>query len=58
MKESIAKDNWQFIFYKDIERFYDNNIRKKEISTESFDKLFRMPKKDTEQKQNSLHLYL
>ncbi len=58
LKESLMRDNWQFIFYNDLERFFNNNKRKKEILIEAFDKIFRMPKKDTEQKQNSLHLYL
>ena len=58
LKESLIRDNWQFIFYNDLERFYSNNNRKKEISTGSFDKIFRMPKNDAEQKQNSLSIYL
>ena len=58
LKESLIRDNWQFIFYNDLERFYNNNNRKKEISTDSFDKIFRMPKNDSEQKQNSLSVYL
>ena len=58
LKESLARDNWQFIFYNDIERFFNNNKSKKEISTDSFDKMFRMPEKEIVQKQNSLNIYL
>src|SRR3989338_4301219 len=58
LKESLIRDNWQFIFYNDLERFYNNNNRKKEISTDSFDKIFRMPEKEIVQKQNSLNIYL
>jgi hypothetical protein len=58
LKESLVKDNWHFIFYNDLEKFYDNNNRKKEISIDSFEKVFRMPKKESEQIQNSLKTYL
>ncbi len=58
LKASLIKDHWQFVFYNDLEKFYNNNNRKKEISTDSFDKIFRMPKKEIEQKQNPLNLYL
>ncbi|MBI3052401.1 hypothetical protein HYY74_08190 [Candidatus Woesearchaeota archaeon] len=58
LKESLARDNWQFIFYNDLENFYSNNLHKKEILIQSFEKVFRMPKKDMENKQNSLNLYL
>lgn len=58
LKESLTKDNWNFIFYNDLEKFYNNNNRKKEIPADSFDKIFRMPKKESEQKQNSLNIYL
>ena len=58
LKESLIRDNWQFIFYNDLEKFYNLNRRKKEILIDSFDKLFMMPRKDIGQKQNSLNLYL
>ena len=58
LKESLIRDSWQFIFYNDLEKFYNNNNSKKEISTEIFDKIFRMPKNDTEHTQNSLNIYL
>lgn len=58
LKESLTRDNWNFIFYNDLEKFYNNNSRKKEIVAESFNKIFRMPKNDSEQKQNLLNIYL
>lgn len=58
LKESIIRDNWQFIFYNDLEKFYEGSKRKKEISADSFDRMFRMPKKEAGQKQNSLSIYL
>jgi 16S rRNA G966 N2-methylase RsmD len=58
LKESLTKDNWQFIFYDDLEKFYASNKRKKEILIKSFDKTFKMPKKESLQKQNSLKAYL
>ena len=58
LKESLVKDNWKFIFYNDLERFYNESKRKNEISVDSFDRIFRMPKKESEHKQNSLSIYL
>jgi len=58
LKESLVMDNWNFVFYNDLEKFYNNNNCKKEISTEIFDKIFRMPKNDAEHTQNSLNIYL
>ncbi len=54
LKEGVIKDKWSFIFYDDLEKFF--NIKK--ISKEEFDKLARMPKKESGQKQNSLSVYL
>ncbi len=41
-----------------LEKFFNQYGKKEKISTDDFDKLFRMPKNDSEQKQNSLGLYL
>jgi hypothetical protein len=58
LQESLIKDHWKFIFYKDLEKFFKKNSRKEKISKEEFDKLFRMPKKETIQKQNTLSSYV
>ena len=58
LKESLTRDNWKFVFYNDLEKFFNKNKSKKEISTASFDGIFRMPKIEEEHKQNSLSLYL
>ncbi|MBI3035938.1 hypothetical protein HYY71_06470 [Candidatus Woesearchaeota archaeon] len=41
-----------------LERFFNKNSRKDEINSKELDNLFKMPKKDVEQKQNSLDVYL
>ena len=53
--DNITKNNWQFIFYQDLERF-TNKQNKKPILKE-FEKLFKLPK-ETKQVQNSLSIYL
>ncbi len=58
LKESLIKDNWNFIFYNDLEKFFNSYGRKKSIAIDIFNKIFRMPKKEIEQKQSSLNLYL
>ena len=58
IKENIERFKWGFIFYDDLEKFFNQYGKKEKISTDSFDKMFRMPKSNTEQKQNSLNIYL
>ena len=58
LKESLEKDGWKFIFYDDLESFYDKNGGKKKITAEEFDKMSRLPKKESAQKQNHLTEYL
>ncbi len=58
IKENIVKNNWHFVFYNDLEKFFNQNTKKEKILIDEFDKLFRMPKKDIEKKQNSLNIYL
>ncbi len=58
VNENIIKNEWKFIFYQDLEKLFNENKSKKEISTDSFEKIFRMPMKETSPKQNSLDLYL
>lgn len=58
IKENIVKNNWHFVFYNDLENFFNQNGKKEKMSTEDFDKLFRMPKKEIKKEQNSLNIYL
>ena len=58
IKENIVKNNWHFVFYNDLEKFFNQHGKKEKISTDDFDKLFRMPKKEMVQNQNSLNIYL
>lgn len=55
INENIKKDNWQFIFYQELEDFF--NKKDKKINLNEFEKLFKIPK-ETKQTQNSLNLYL
>jgi len=58
IKENIVKNNWHFVFYNDLEKFFNQNGKKERMSTDDFDKLFRMPKKEIKKEQNSLNIYL
>lgn len=58
IKENILKNDWHFVFYNDLENFFNQNGKKEKVSTDDFDKLFRIPKKEIEKQQNSLNLYL
>src|SRR3989338_3720821 len=58
IKENIIKNNWHFVFYNDLEKFFNQSGKKERMSIDDFDKVFRMPKKETKKEQNSLHLYL
>jgi hypothetical protein len=56
MHENIIKYQWQFIFYQDLENFF-NKKKNKKISLNDFEKLFKIPK-EKKQAQNSLNIYL
>lgn len=55
INENVIKNNWQFIFYQDLEKFFNKQTKK--INILEFEKLFKIPK-ETKQTQNSLNLYL
>lgn len=57
LNENINKYCWKFMFYGDLEKFFNQNKRKKEIESGEFENLFKMPK-ETKQSQNSLEKYL
>jgi hypothetical protein len=45
LKDNIEKNDWKFIFYRDLERFYDESKKKKGIDTEFIDRISRGLKK-------------
>jgi 16S rRNA G966 N2-methylase RsmD len=51
--DRIVKDNWKFIFYKDVKRYFDKCKQTKKIDIKEFEKLFKIPK---ERKENQTHL--
>lgn len=57
LNENIIKNNWKFIFYKDIERFFEKNKKTDKIDSSELENLFKFPK-EARERQNSLHLYL
>ena len=57
LNESIKNNNWKFVFYKDIKRFFERNEKNKKIELDEFEKSFKLPK-EAKPVQNSLHLYL
>ncbi len=57
LNENIIKNNWKFIFYKDVKHFYEKNKRSKKIDLHDFEKLFKLPQ-EARQIQNSLKMYL
>lgn len=57
LNESITKNNWKFLFYRDIKRFFEKSSRSKKINLDNFEKSFKLPK-EARQVQNSLGIYL
>ncbi|MEW6295498.1 MAG: DNA methyltransferase [Candidatus Diapherotrites archaeon] len=55
INENIVKQDWRFIFYQDLENFF--NKKHKKFSLSDFEKLFKLPK-ETKEVQKSLKLYL
>jgi len=52
IKDSLKKDKWGFIFYNDLEEFFDKNKRRKEIDVGKFDKLSKQPKLNNQKQAN------
>jgi len=52
IKDSLKKDKWGFIFYNDLEEFFDKNKRRKEIDIGKFDKLSKQPKLNNQKQAN------
>jgi len=57
LTESITKNNWKFLFYKDVISFFNKNKKSKKIDLNEFEKLFKFPK-EARQVQNSLNAYM
>lgn len=57
LNENIIKNNWKFLFYKNIENFFEKNKKTKKIELDNFEKLFKLPK-EARQTQNSLNIYV
>ena len=57
LNESITKNNWKFLFYRDVKRFFDKSSKSKKIDLDNFEKSFKLPK-EARQAQNSLNIYL
>jgi len=53
IKETVEKDGWKFIFYKDIEDFFKHHKTKKKVDISYLEKKFRTPK-PVRDKQNSI----
>lgn len=57
LNENITKNNWKFMFYKDLKHFFEKNRSAKQLELDDFEKLFKLPK-EAKETQNSLNLYL
>ncbi|MBM3304011.1 MAG: hypothetical protein FJY76_02850 [Candidatus Aenigmarchaeota archaeon] len=55
ISENMSKNDWKFIFYQDLEQFF--NKRPQRPSIGEFEKLFKLPK-EAREKQNSLKIYV
>jgi hypothetical protein len=55
LKENIIKNNWKFLFYKDIKNYFEKNKKSKKIDLGDFEKLFKLPK-EARQTQSSFFL--
>lgn len=57
LKERIEKGKWYFILFGDLQRFYEENKRKKEISSDKFDEIARVPS-EKRKKQETLEQFV
>jgi 16S rRNA G966 N2-methylase RsmD len=55
LNENVIKNNWKFIFYRDLKNFFEKNKRSKKIDLSNLEKLFRLPK-EARPIQNSLDI--
>jgi hypothetical protein len=52
LAESVQKNNWQFIFYKDVGAFFKKNVEARKINLDAFDNLFKVPEEKTEERDS------
>jgi DNA modification methylase len=52
IKDNLKKDKWNFIFYNDLEEFYNKNKRSKEINVKKLEKIAKLPKLNNEKQAN------
>lgn len=53
-KERLEEYKWQFIFYSNLEKYFNKNKSKEKIYLNEFSKLFQMPKKEIISMQKSI----
>ncbi len=53
----VTKDGWRFVFYHDIENYYEKCRKVKKVDVKDFEKLFKIPK-ETRQKQAELNSFI
>ena len=52
--ERLEEYKWQFIFYSNLEKYFNKNKSKEKIYLNEFSKLFQMPKKEKISMQKSI----
>jgi len=57
LKERVGEGRWSFVFFDDLQRFYEENKRKKEISSDKFETIARTPVEKRE-KQGTLEKFV
>jgi len=51
LKERVEKGNWNFIFFGNLQQFYEENKRKKKISNDEFEKITSVPSEKKKQQE-------
>lgn len=57
LNESLNKDKWRFLFYKDVESLFSQTKTRKGMNEKEINNLLKLPK-ERRQNQNHLSLYL
>jgi hypothetical protein len=55
LNENVIKNNWKFLFYRDLKNFFEKNKKSKKIDLSDFEKLFKLPQ-EARPIQNSLDI--